>query len=105
MNKKKITAIFWFDFVTKICEIIENRNSKLVIFENNGSVALRAGWCADRMELNTKLVSRVYKQTVIQRKLTKNPEDFRLFSLENGIHKWRKISPISIGDDSTLFYV
>jgi hypothetical protein len=34
MNKKKITAIFWFDFVTKISEIIENRNSKLVIFEN-----------------------------------------------------------------------
>jgi hypothetical protein len=57
------------------------------------------------MELNTKSVSRVCKHTVIQRKLTKHPEDFRLFSLGNDIGKWRKKPPISIVDDSTLFYV
>ena len=57
------------------------------------------------MELNTKSVSRVYRPTVIQRKITKHSEDFRLFSLGNGICKLRKIPSISIVDDSTLFYV
>ena len=62
-------------------------------------------WYEDRMEMNTKSVSRVCKHTVIQRKWTKHPEDFRFFSLGSGICKLRKIPSISIGDDSTLFYV
>ena len=57
------------------------------------------------MELNTKSVSGVCKHTVIQRKLTKHCGDFRLFSLGSGICELRKIPSISIGDDSTLFYV